>query len=183
MQVQKAECRTQPKMFTLYVQHAECRMQDAESAPKWILLHGAGCRMQNAGCKIRPKEFVRQVQLTASSPIPHPASASCILHRVLRHPALGPILHSAFCICILHRVQFTALGPILHSAFCICILHDVMCGARAQKAEIWHDSYSRAQITHDHLLRSANGATRPGFRTQQPPAGPREQRVSSGELS
>ena len=82
--------------------------------------------MQNAGCKIRPKEFVRRVQLTALSPIPHPASASCILHRVLRHPALGPILHSAFCICILHRVQFTALGPILHSAFCICILHDVM---------------------------------------------------------
>ena len=79
--------------------------------------------MQNAGCKIRPKEFVRRVQLTALSPIPHPASASCILHRVLRHPALGPILHSAFCICILHRVQFTALGPILHSAFCICILH------------------------------------------------------------
>ena len=178
-----AECRTQPKMFTLYVQHAECRMQEAESSPKWILLHGAGCRMQNAGCKIRPKEFVRRVQLTALSPISHPASASCILHRVLRHPALGPILHSAFCICILHRVQFTALGPILHSAFCICILHDVMCGARAQKAEIWHDSYSRGQITHDHLLRCANGATRPGFRTQQPPAGPREQRVSSGELS
>ena len=162
MQVQKAECRTQPKMFTLYVQHAECRMQEAESAPKWILLHGAGCRMQNAGCKIRPKEFVRRVQLTALSPIPHPASASCILHRVLRHPALGPILHSAFCICILHRVQFTALGLILHSASASCM---------------------RAQITHDHLLRSANGATRPGFRTQQPPAGPREQRVSSGELS
>ena len=124
MQMHNAECRTQPKMITLYVQHAECRMQDAESAPKWVLLHGAGCRMQNAGCKIRPKEFVRRVQLTALS-----------------------------------------LGLILHSAFWICILHDVMCGARAQKAEIWHDSYSRAQITHDHLLRSANGATRPGGRT------------------
>ena len=43
--------------------------------------------MQNAGCKIRPKEFVRWVQLTALSLILHPASASCILHRVLRHPA------------------------------------------------------------------------------------------------
>ena len=74
-----AECRTQPKMFTLYVQHAECRMQEAESSPKWILLHGAGCRMQNAGCKIRPKEFVRRVQLTASSPIPHPASVGAEL--------------------------------------------------------------------------------------------------------
>ena len=125
--MQNAECRTQPKMITLYVQHAECRMQDAESAPKWILLHGAGCagcRMQDAK-SVRPKEFVRRVQLTASSPIPHPASASCILHRVLRHPALGPILHSASCICILHRVQCTALRPILHSAFCICILHRV----------------------------------------------------------
>ena len=162
MQLQNAECRTQPKMFTLYVQHAECRMQEAESSPKWI---------QNAGCKIRPKEFVRRVQLTALSPIPHPASSSCILHRVLRHPALGPILHSAFCICILHRVQFTALELILHSAFCICILHDVML-VPGHKRQRYHDSYSRAQITHDQLLRSANGATRPGFRTQQPPAGP-----------
>ena len=118
--MQNAECRTQPKMFTLYVQHAECRMQDAESAPKWILLHGAGCRMQNAGCKIRPKEFVRWVQLTALSPILHPASASCILHRVqARHLALGPILHSAFCICILHRVPVHSFGPDSASASCM----------------------------------------------------------------
>ena len=137
--------------------------------------------MQDAK-SVRPKEFVRRVQLTALSPIPHPASASCILHRVLRHPALGPILHSAFCICILHRVQFTALELILHSAFCICILHDVML-VPGHKRQRYHDSYSRAQITHDQLLRSANGATRPGFHTQQPPAGPREQRVSFGELS
>ena len=60
--------------------------------------------MQDAK-SVRPKEFVRRVQLTALSPIPHPASSSCILHRVLRHPALGPILHSAFCICILHDVM------------------------------------------------------------------------------
>ena len=113
---------------------AACRMQDAGYAETRIgpkidssawRAGCAGCRMQER-CKIRPKEFVRRVQLTALSPIPHPASASCILHRVLRHPALGPILHSAFCICILHRVQCTALELILHSAFCICILHDVM---------------------------------------------------------
>ena len=131
MQLQNAECRTQPKMFTLYVQHAECRMQDAESAPKWILLHGAGCRMQNAGCKIRPKEFVRRVQLTALSPIPHPASASCILHRVLRHPALGPILHSAFCICILHRVpkvQHIQVRSGHQDLICAPFSHGQVCG-------------------------------------------------------
>ena len=91
-----------------------------------------------------------------------PDSASCI--RIL-HPASGAKASgfgpdSAFCILHLHSASAscigcssdTALGLILHSAFCICILHDVMCGARAQKAEIWRDSYSRAQITHDHLL-------------------------------
>jgi len=111
---------------------AACRMQDAgcRIGPKMdSSACGAGCR--NAGCKIRPKEFVRWVQLHIC--ILHrvpvhsfgPDSAFCILHLHIgvQFTALGLILHSAFCICILHRVQITALGLMLHSAFCICILH------------------------------------------------------------
>ena len=134
--MQNAECRTQPKMFTLYVQDAGCRMQDAESVPKWILLHGAGwqdaeCRMQN---QTHAKEIVRWVQLTA----------------------LGPILHSAFCICILHRVPVHSFGP--DSAFCILHLHPAWVAVH---------SFVRGRfcIPRYHLLRSANGATRPGGRT------------------
>ena len=77
--------------------------------------------MQDA--KSDPKEIVRWVQLTALSLILHPASASCILHRVqgIWLWARFCILHSAFCICILHRVPVHSFGP--DSAFCILHLH------------------------------------------------------------
>ena len=139
---------------------AACRMQDAGCRIGPQMDSSAWCRMrrmQNAGCKIRPKEFVRWVQLTALSPILHPASASCILHRVqARHLALGPILHSAFCICILHRVPVHSFGP--DSAFCILHLHPAWVAVH---------SFVRGRfcIPRYHLLRSANGATRPGGRT------------------
>ena len=105
-----------------------------------------------------------------------PASAFCILHL---HPASGAVhsfgADSAFCILHLHPASGAVHSFGADSAF--YILHLLLCLNSASA------SCMRAQITHDHLLRSANGATRPGFRTQQPPAGPREQRVSSGELS
>ena len=63
------------------------------------------------------------------------------------------ILHSASASCI--GCQFIALGPILHSAFCICILHGVQCTAL-----FGADSMADSAFRANHLLRSANGATR-----------------------
>ena len=159
-----------------------CSMQDAGSriVPKmdssaWCRMQDAECRMQNQTQRVCPLGATHSFEPGFCILHPHPAScigckasgfgpdsAFCILHL---HPASGAVhsfgADSAFCI--------------LHSASASCMLS---CWCPGTK-----DSYSRAQITHDHLLRSANGATRPGGRTQQPPAGPREQRVSSGELS
>ena len=98
-----AECRcrmqnAEPSPKCLVSVCAACRMQDAQDAETRIgpkidssawRAGCAGCRMQER-CKIRPKELVRRVQLTA------PASASCILHRVQGICGFGP--DSAFCI-------------------------------------------------------------------------------------
>ena len=101
MQNADAECRMQNPAQNDYSVCAGCRMQDAGSPQ---MDSSAWCRMlQNAGCKIRPKEFVRWVQLTALSPILHPASASCILHRVQ-----GIWLWARFC--ILHSASAPAWG-------------------------------------------------------------------------
>jgi len=88
MQMQNAECRTQPKMITLYVyvQHAECRMQDAKSDPQRVCPLGAAHSFEPGFC------------------ILHPHPASCI---GCKASGFGP--DSAFCICILHGVQCTAL--------------------------------------------------------------------------
>ena len=69
--------------------------------------------MQDAK-SVRPKEFVRRVQLTALSPIPHPASGA-------KASGFGP--DSAFCILHLHPASGAVHSFGADSAFCILHLH------------------------------------------------------------
>ena len=96
-------------------------MQDAESAPKWILLHGAGwqdaeCRMQNQTQRVCPSGAAHSFE---------PDLASCIriLHSASGAKASGFGPDSAFCILHLHPASGAVHSFGADSAFCILHLH------------------------------------------------------------
>jgi len=101
---------------------AECRMQNR--AQSCELQPDAGCRMQNAECRIGPKatDALHPMQNAGCG---HPTDklfgsdfASCILNQFWVRFC---ILHPAFC--MLHIQTLNIFGWVLGSAFCICILH------------------------------------------------------------